>query len=191
MALYTEVIASQSQSCWGRHWLQSYIKHTWEQSQPLDVQEHPFGGLGWTLNWNSSFPREACNFFQKNNQKETLMSHPFPSRPWSKVGWDILCWNKGHYFVFVDWCSDWIEFDQMKNQTAAGTIGLIQKEFAWWGISNEIVTDCGKTMTHYDPCSNRQIIFPFTSERFIGSELTFVSTQFILSLDQPRDRRLD
>ena len=32
----------------------------------------------------------------------------------------------------------------MKNQTVAETIELMQKQFARWGIPDEIVTDCGK-----------------------------------------------
>lgn len=37
---------------------------------------------------------------------------------------------------------DWIEFDRMNNQTAAETIDLMQKQFARWGIPDEIVIDC-------------------------------------------------
>ena len=40
-------------------------------------------------------------------------------------------------------------------------------------------------------CNNRQFIFPFALESFIGFELTIVSTQLIFSLDQPRDHRPD
>ena len=87
---------------------------------------------------------EVCNAFQTKNQKETLISHEIPNRPWSKVGSDIFEWNKEHYLVLVDYYSDWIEFDLMKNQTACETINLMQKQFARWGIPDEIVTDCGK-----------------------------------------------
>ena len=48
-----------------------------------------------------------------------------------------------HYLVLVDYYSDWIEFDLMKNQTAAEIIDLMQKQFVRWGIPNEIVTDSG------------------------------------------------
>ena len=41
------------------------------------------------------------------------------------------------------------------------------------------------------PCSNQQFILPIISEKFVVSELTFVSTQLIFSLDQLRDRRPD
>ena len=87
---------------------------------------------------------DVCNSFQRNNQKEPLMSHHIPNRPWSKVGCDIFEWNKEHYLVFVDYYSDWIEFDHMRNQTAAETIDLMHKQFARWGLPDEIVTDCGK-----------------------------------------------
>ena len=87
---------------------------------------------------------EVCDAFQTKNQKETLISHEIPNRPWSKVGSDIFEWNKEHYLVLVDYYSDWIEFDLMKNQTACETINLMQKQFARWGIPDEIVTDCGK-----------------------------------------------
>ena len=86
---------------------------------------------------------EVCNAFQTKNQKETLLSHEIPNRPWSKVASDIFEWNKEHYLVLVDYYSDWIEFDLMKNQTAAEIIDLMQK----WGIPDEIVTDSG---TNYD-----------------------------------------
>ena len=73
---------------------------------------------------------EVCNTCQKNNQKETPLSHEIPNRPWSKVDSDIFEWNKEHYLVLVDYYSDWIEFDPMKNQTAAEIIDLMQKQFA-------------------------------------------------------------
>ena len=87
---------------------------------------------------------EVCNAFQTKNQNETLISHEVPNRPWSKVGSDIFEWNKEHYLVLVDYYSDWIEFDLMKHQTACETINLMQKQFARWGIPDEIVTNCGK-----------------------------------------------
>ena len=87
---------------------------------------------------------EVCNAFQTKNQKETLISHEIPNRPWSTVGSDIFEWNKELYLVLVDYYSDWIEFDLMKTQTACETINLMQKQFARWGIPDEIVTDCGK-----------------------------------------------
>ena len=97
---------------------------------------------------------EVCNAFQTKNQKETLLSHEIPNRLWSKVASDIFEWNKEHYLVLVDYYSDWIEFDFMKNQTAAEIIGLMQKQFARWGIPDEIVAD---SATNYDSAEFSQL----------------------------------
>ena len=66
-----------------------------------------------------------------NNQlKQFIATCEIPNRPWSKVGSDIFELNKEHYLVLVDYYSDWIEFDFMKNQTASETINLMQKVLA-------------------------------------------------------------
>ena len=90
---------------------------------------------------------EVFKAFQTKNQKEALMSHEIPYRPWSEVGSNIFEWRRQHYLVLVDCYSGWIEFDLMRNQTAAEIINLMQKQFARWGIPEEIVTDSG---TNYD-----------------------------------------
>ena len=90
---------------------------------------------------------EVCNTSQTKNQKEALMSHEIPNTPWSKVGSNILERRREHHLALVDYYSDWIEFDLMRNQTATEIIDLMQKQFARWGIPEEIVTDSG---TNYD-----------------------------------------
>ena len=62
----------------------------------------------WWLGMNNQVKQfiatcEVCNAFQTKNQKETLISHEIPNRPWSKVGSDIFEWNKDHYLVLVDY----------------------------------------------------------------------------------------
>ncbi|XP_068756228.1 uncharacterized protein [Montipora capricornis] len=81
---------------------------------------------------------------ERNNQKETLMSHSIPDRPWSKIGADLFEFKQEHYLVLVDYYSDWIEFDKMRDQTATETIALLLKQFPRRGLPDEIVTDCGK-----------------------------------------------
>ena len=87
---------------------------------------------------------EICQSFQRNNPKESLMSHSIPDRPWSKIAADPFEFKGEHYLVLADYYSDWIEFDKMRDQTATETIDLILKQFSQWGLPNEIVTDCGK-----------------------------------------------
>ena len=87
---------------------------------------------------------EICQSFQRNNPKESLMSHSIPDRPWSKIAADPFEFKGEHYLVLADYYSDWIEFDKMRDQTATETIALLLKKFSRWGLPDEIVTDCGK-----------------------------------------------
>ena len=87
---------------------------------------------------------QDCQSFQRNNPKESLMSHSIPDRPWSKIAADPFEFKGEHYLVLADYYSDWIEFDKMRDQTATETIALLLKKFSRWGLPDEIVTDCGK-----------------------------------------------
>ena len=87
---------------------------------------------------------QVCQSFQRNNRKETLMSRCIPDRPWSKIASDPFEFKGEHYLVLVDYYSDWIEFDKIRDQTATETIALLLKQFSRWGLPDEIVTDCGK-----------------------------------------------
>ena len=87
---------------------------------------------------------QVCQSFQKNNPKESLMSHSIPDRPWSKIAADLFELKEEHCLVLVDYYSDWIEFDKMRDQTETESIALLLKQFSRWGLPDEIVTDCGK-----------------------------------------------
>ena len=87
---------------------------------------------------------QVCQSFQRNNPKETLMSHCIPDRPWFKIAADPFEFKGEHNLVLVDYYSDWIEFDKMRDQTATETIALLLKQFSRWGLPGEVVTDCGK-----------------------------------------------
>ena len=90
------------------------------------------------------FSCHVCQSFQRNNPKESVMSHSIPDRPWSKIAANLFEFEGEHYLAYVDYYSDWIEFDKMRDQTATETIALLLKQFSRWGLHHEIVTDCGK-----------------------------------------------
>ena len=103
---------------------------------------------------------QVCQCFQRNNPKETLMSHSIPDRPWSKIAADLFEFKGEHYLVLVDYYSDWIEFDKMRDQNATETIALLLKQFSRWGLPDEIVTDCGKNFDSKEIsqfCQRKQI----------------------------------
>ena len=88
--------------------------------------------------------RQVCQSFQRNNLKESVMSHSIPDRPWFKITADPFEFKGEHYPVLADYYSDRIKSDKMRDQTATETIALLLKQLSHWGLSDEIVTDCGK-----------------------------------------------
>ena len=87
---------------------------------------------------------QVCQSFQRKNPKESLTSHSIPDRPWSKLAADLFGFKGEHYLVLVNYYSDWIELDKMRDQTATETIALLLKQLSRWGLPNEILTDCGR-----------------------------------------------
>jgi len=88
------------------------------------------------------------------------MRHSIPDRPWSKIAADLFEFKGEHVLVLVDYYSDWIEFDKMRDQTATETIALLLKQFSRWGLPDEIVTSCGKNFDSKDFsqfCQSKQI----------------------------------
>ena len=68
---------------------------------------------------------QVCQSFQRNNLKESLVSHSIPDRPWSKIAADPFEFKGEHFLVLADYYSDWIEFDKMRDQTATETTALL------------------------------------------------------------------
>ena len=52
---------------------------------------------------------EVCRVYQDKKQKEPMIGHDIPSRPWQKVGSDLFELQNGHFLVCVDYYSDFIE----------------------------------------------------------------------------------
>ena len=67
------------------------------------------------------------------------MSHFIPDRPWSKIAADLSEFKGEHYLVLIDYYSDWIGLDKMRDQTATETIAtLLLRQFSRWGLPHEI-----------------------------------------------------
>lgn len=78
------------------------------------------------------------------NPIESLTSHSIPDRPWGKLAADLFGFKGEHYLVLVDYYSDWIELDTMRDQTGTETIALLLKQLSRWGLPNEILTVWGR-----------------------------------------------
>ena len=94
----------------------------------------------------------VCSNYQKSNTKEPFLCHEPSRRLWEKVGAD-LCEFGGHtYLVLVDYYSNFIEVDHLKETTSAMVITRFKSHFARYGIPDVLFTDNGPQFSSHQFC---------------------------------------
>lgn len=82
-----------------------------------------------------------CQFNAANNQKEPLIPHELPDKPFQKIACDILEHKGVSYLVAIDFFSKWIELVRLKNKQGS-TLNLeLLKIFASHGYPRVIIGD--------------------------------------------------
>lgn len=82
-----------------------------------------------------------CQTYQQSLQKEPLMSHPPPSRPWEKVGVDIFMFGDRDYLCTVDYLSGFFEIDRLPSKKVTDIVYCLRQHFARHGIPIELCSD--------------------------------------------------
>lgn len=85
-----------------------------------------------------------CTKCQENahkNQKEPLIPHAIPNRPFERLACDILEYNNKDYLAIADYYSKWIELKPLKGKTAKDVNLELTEVFSRNGIPNVIVAD--------------------------------------------------
>lgn len=93
---------------------------------------------------------EACRSYETKNQKETLMPHDLPHRPWEKIGIDLFEYDGKDYLVTVDYLSNFLEIDRLHDLTSKTVIKKLKAHFARYGIPNSVISDNGGQFTSDD-----------------------------------------
>ena len=83
----------------------------------------------------------VCLKYQRENQKEPLLPHEVPQRPWKKLGADIFELNFNSYLIVVDYYSKYPELCILKDKTASSVVTSMKSIFARHGIPDEVVAD--------------------------------------------------
>ena len=79
-----------------------------------------------------------------NNRKKTLMTHPIPNLPWSKVAIDLFSIKDKNYLITVDFYSDFWELDELRTSATSETvIKCLKEHFSRHGIPDICLTDNG------------------------------------------------
>lgn len=86
---------------------------------------------------------ETCATFSTRQQKETLISHDVPDRPWAKISTDLFELDHKSYMVTVDYFSIFFEVDRLYELKATTVIKKLKAHMARYGITDEVISDCG------------------------------------------------
>ena len=73
---------------------------------------------------------ETCRKYETCHQKESLIPHEVPSRPWKQVGVDLFELNKKQYLITVDYYSNFWEVDCLTSTTSSAVVLKLKKHFA-------------------------------------------------------------
>ena len=82
-----------------------------------------------------------CLTHRNQQQKEPLLPHPVPERPWQKVGSDILTFQNVDYLLVVDYYSKYPEIIKIEDKSAGTIIAKMKAIFARHGIPEELMSD--------------------------------------------------
>lgn len=86
---------------------------------------------------------DVCNEVRNSNQKELLIPHPMPTRPWQKVGTDMFYYNGSEFVLCVDYVSKFPEIIKLSDTTSKGVVNAVKSIFSRHGIPDTVVLDNG------------------------------------------------
>ena len=84
-----------------------------------------------------------CQIYCNKLEKETLLQHTVPEKPWIKVTTDLFHYFDQNYLILVDYMSKYFEVCQLQNLTSGKVITKIKLTFSRFGIPEETVSDNG------------------------------------------------
>lgn len=85
----------------------------------------------------------ACNEYARVQQKESMMSHDIPVRPWQAVSMDVFSYAGKDYLIIVDQYSDFWEIDHLPDLSADTLITRCKAQFARYGQPDRVISDNG------------------------------------------------
>lgn len=84
-----------------------------------------------------------CSEYTHNQQKESMLSHELPTRPWQIVSMDLFAHREKDYLLIVDHYSDFWEIELLPDLSADTVIKRCKAQFARHGQPDKVITDNG------------------------------------------------
>lgn len=91
----------------------------------------------------------VCNEYAIEQQKESMMSHELPTRPWQIVSADLFQLNGKDFLLIADHHSDFWEIDFLPDLSADTTIKRCKAQFARHGLPDRVISDNGPQFSSY------------------------------------------
>jgi hypothetical protein len=89
----------------------------------------------------------SCQADRPALQREPMIPHEMPARPWEVVGIDFFEWNGSHYLLIADIFSKFPVIRGMTVTTTMKTIAVLKTVFGEYGVPQQIMTDQGPQFT--------------------------------------------
>ena len=86
---------------------------------------------------------EVCLRHRNKQQKEPLIVHSLPDRPWSKVGGDLFELDGLHFVILVDYYSNFIEIEKLSHLSTSAVVKAMKRTIARHGIMDTFISDNG------------------------------------------------
>ncbi|XP_021351342.1 uncharacterized protein K02A2.6-like [Mizuhopecten yessoensis] len=85
----------------------------------------------------------VCRSFDTKQQKDILISHYVPDRPWAKLGSDLFYFDQKNYLITVDNFSNYWEIDYLQDTISKTVIRALRSQLARHGIPDIQCSDNG------------------------------------------------
>ena len=86
---------------------------------------------------------DICRSVDYKQQRETLISHKMPNRPWAKVGTDLFSFDNKDSLITVDYYSNFWEIDYLSDTKSTTVIKKLKAHVARQGIADVVISDNG------------------------------------------------
>lgn len=83
----------------------------------------------------------VCNENRNRQQKEPMIPHEVPDRPWQKIGVDLFELAGQKYVLMVDYYSKFFELSRLSNEKSGHVIDMMKPHFARHGIPDICISD--------------------------------------------------
>lgn len=83
----------------------------------------------------------TCNEYAHNQQKETMLSHELPTRPWQIVSMDLFSHGRKDYLLIVDHYSNFWEIKLLPDLAAETVIRRCKAQFARHRQPDKVIMD--------------------------------------------------